>query len=459
MTETRQLAAFAAGLDLDHCPPAAVAQAKRCILETVGCALGGARTPLAATASRAARRWSDGGCATVLGLGWRAAPDRAAFLNGIAANALDFDGGIVRQGHYGPTVVASALAVGEAVGASGARVLSAVIAGYEVVARVGMALRASPERRALVSGYGPTQGFGAVAAAGHLLDLDPERMVHALGLCGAFAPVPSTKGCNWDDRPLSWTKDMVAWPSMSGINAALLAEGGFLGPRSIFEGEKGFFRMAGSDRCAPDQLVAGLGEEFRILDLYFKPYPCCRWIHAALDGVRAILARRGWAAADLGEIRVGVAREVLEDLGDYAPRNLVDAQFSLPYTVAMVLLGLEPGPRWHDPLLLESPGVRALMKKVALEEDPLMESLFSGQAIVGAQVRLAGPGGDQDQARIECAYGDARNPMTDADLEAKFLGLAAETIPPGQARPALDLIRDLQRLDRIGTLTALLQGA
>ena len=296
-----------------------------------------------------------------------------------------------------------------------------------------------------------------MAAAGHLLDLDPERMVHALGLCGAFAPVPSTKGCNWDDRPV--LDQGHGGLAVHERRRGPAGRGGVLGPRSIFEGEKGFFRMAGSDRCAPDQLVAGLGEEFRILDLYFKPYPCCRWIHAALDGVRAILARRGWAAADLGEIRVGVAREVLEDLGDYAPRNLVDAQFSLPYAVAMVLLGLEPGPRWHDPLLLESPGVRALMKKVALEEDPLMESLFSGQAIVGAQVRLAGPGGDQDQARIECAYGDARNPMTDADLEAKFLGLAAETIPPGQARPALDLIRDLQRLDRIGTLTALLQGA
>jgi 2-methylcitrate dehydratase PrpD len=458
MTETEQLAAFVADFELKRLPGEVVHQAKRCLLETIGCALGGARTPLAATALGAARRLGEGGCATVLGQGFRTAPDRAAFLNGVAGNALDYDGGIVRQGHYGPTVVASALAVGELVQAPGERVLAAVVAGYEVVARVGMALRASPGQRALVSGYGPYQGFGAVAAAGLLLGLDRDRMVHALGLCGAFAPVPSTKGCNWDRRPLSWTKDMVAWPSVSGINAALLAEAGFLGPRSIFEGDRGFFRMAGSDRCAPDQLVAGLGREFRILDLYFKPYPCCRWIHAALEGVREILRRRGWAGTEVRAVRVGVAQEVLDDLADPSPRNLVDAEFSLPYGVAMVLLDREPGPRWHDPALLTDPQVTAAMGKVAVVQDAGLEPLFVEQSIVGAAVTVTGPDGSQDRARVERTYGDVTQPMSDADLDSKFRRLAAETLAPDAAESALQAGWGLERLDRIGALTALLEG-
>ncbi|MDY0095696.1 MAG: MmgE/PrpD family protein, partial [Candidatus Vecturithrix sp.] len=152
MGETRQLAEFAAGLRLERCPPAVVMQAKRCLLEALGCALAGSSTPLARVVAQSSRRQAEGGCATVIGMGFHAAPDRAAFINGISANALDFDGGIVRQGHYGPTVISSALAAGELAGVNGCRLLEAVIAGYEVVSRVGLAIRATPQQSRLVSG-------------------------------------------------------------------------------------------------------------------------------------------------------------------------------------------------------------------------------------------------------------------------------------------------------------------
>jgi 2-methylcitrate dehydratase PrpD len=458
MGETRQLAAFSSGWNLDRCPPPVLAQAKRCVLETLGCALGGSRTPLTAAAARSIQRQAEGGCATVLGLGFRAAPDRAAFLNGISANALDFDGGIVRQGHYGPTVVGSALAMGELVQASGRQMLEAVIVGYEVVTRVSMALRASAECRRLVSGYGPYQGFGSVAAAAHLLRLDAEQTTQAFGLYGAFAPVASTKQCNWDNRPLSWTKDMVAWPSVSGINAALLAESGFQGPSTIFEGDRGFFRMAGSDRYDPALLVAGLGEQFNILGLYFKPYPCCRWHHAALDGIRGILEQRRWAGSDVARVRVGVAQEVVEDLSDASPRNLVDAQFSMPYVVAMVLLGIPPGPAWHDPALPGSAQVQAAMAKVTLQVDPRMETLFNEQSVVGAVVQVQDRAGSLADATVECAHGDQMQPMSDAQLEAKFRLLAAGVIPDADAGLAVQRIQDLEQLDRIASLAALLAG-
>ena len=458
MSETRQLANFIATLDIAGCSAAVLAQAKRGIVDTLGCALGGSRTPPMAAAMRAARCQGDGGPATVIGLGWHTAPDRAAFLNALSANALDYDGGIVRQGHYGPTVVAAALAVGEMVHATGPQILSAVVAGYEVVTRVGAALRASVERHRQVSGYGPYQGFGAAAATGSLLGLDPERMAYALGLCGAFAPVPATQASNWADRPLSWTKDMVAWPARVGVEAALLAEAGFIGPRTIFEGDKGFWRMAGSDRYDPRLLVAGLGDEFRFLDMYFKPYPCCRWHHAALEGVRTVLDRHGWTAGDVAGIQIGVAREILGDLDHHDPHNLVDAQFSMPYVVSMVVLGVEPGPHWYDPERLASPRVRELMAKVTLHLDADMESLFEGQSVAGAKVQVTGRDGRQDQTLVEIAYGHALNPMTDADLAAKFLSQAAECMAPDAARTALDLIMDLEHLDCAATLTALLEG-
>ena len=209
MNETRRLAEYVVNFRLEDCPAEVVHQAKRCTVETVACALGGSRTPLAQAAVRALDRMGDGGPCTVFGLGRRAAPDRAAFVNGVAANALDYDGGVVLQGHYGGTVIFATMAMAELAGATGREFVEAVIAAYEVTTRIGEATRPSPEHRRLVSGYGPHQGFAAVVAAGRLLKLDVERMIHAFGIYGAFAPLPSSAQWNWRNRPLTWTKDMV----------------------------------------------------------------------------------------------------------------------------------------------------------------------------------------------------------------------------------------------------------
>jgi len=220
MSETRQLADFIATLDAAACPAAALALAKRCIAETIGCSLGGARTPPMAAAMRAARRQGEGGPATVLGQGWRTAPDRAAFLNALAANALDYDGGIIRQGHYGSTVVSAALAVGELLQSPGSQILSAVVAGYEVVTRVGEALCASVERHALVSGYGPYQGFGAAAATGERCaspeaDSDPTTAPRP-----AASASEAASNANRDDRAGAATA--AAPPAAAGSSAASL---------------------------------------------------------------------------------------------------------------------------------------------------------------------------------------------------------------------------------------------
>src|SRR6185295_3428773 len=224
------------------------------------------------------------------------------------------------------------MAMAELAGATGREFVEAVIAAYEVTTRIGEATRPSPEHRRLVSGYGPHQGFAAVVAAGRLLKLDVERMIHAFGIYGTFAPLPSSAQWNWRNRPLTWTKDMVAWPSVSGINAALLAESGFLGPRTILEGERGFWRMQASDRCDPGMMIDALGSRFNILRLYFKAYPTCRWNQAALDATLAVLRRRGWTGKDIAALEVGVARALVDQqFEDYEPHNLVDAQFSTPY--------------------------------------------------------------------------------------------------------------------------------
>jgi 2-methylcitrate dehydratase PrpD len=447
MGETRQLAEFVAGFRLEDCPPEVVHQAKRCVVETVGCALGGSRTPLARSAARAVERLGGAGEASVVGLGRRTSPDRAAFLNGVSANALDYDGGVVLQGHYGGTVVFSALAMAELTRATGRQLLEAVVAAYEVTTRVGEATRPTPEHRRLVAGYGPHQGFAAVVTAARLLGLDAERIVHAFGIYGAFAPLPSSAQWNWRNRPLSWTKDMVAWPAVSGINAAMLAESGFLGPRTILEGDRSFWRMAASDRFAPEALLDGLGRRFNIMKLYFKAYPTCRWNQAALDGIRQVLQRCAWTVKDVAAVEVGVARALVDQqFEDYEPHNLVDAQFSLPYAVALILHGQTAGPHWYDPHLFDSPAIRRTMRTVTVRLDVEMERLFVEKRMAAATVRVTGADGSVETARVDHAHGDAENPLSDGELDDKFHGLAAGVLEPRAAGRLLEAMRGLEGL-------------
>jgi 2-methylcitrate dehydratase PrpD len=460
MDETRKLAEFAVNFRLEDCPADVVHQAKRCTLETVACALGGCRTPLAQAAVKTLERMGDGGTSTVVGFGRRAAPDRAAFVNGVAANALDYDGGIVLQGHYGGTVIFSTLAMAELTNASGREFVEAVVAAYEVTTRIGEAMRPTPEHRRLVSGYGPHQGFAAVVAAGRLLKLSVDQMIHAFGIYGAFAPVPSSAQWNWRNRPLTWTKDMVAWPSVSGINAGLLAESGFLGPRTILEGARGFWRMAASDRFVPEAMLDGLGTRFNILGVYFKAYPTCRWNQAALDALRQIMARRGWSADDVATVEVGVARALVDQqFEDYQPHNLVDAQFSTPYAVALILNGEQAGPHWYDPPLFDSSAIRTTMRKVTLRLDAEMERLFVERRMAAATVAVTGVDGSVETARVDHAHGDPENPLSDADLERKYHGLAAVALDSGAAGQLLDKIRNLEQLERAAELGELAVGS
>lgn len=460
MDETRKLAEFAVNFRYEDCPPEVIHQAKRCTVETIGCALGAVRTPLVEAALRTLQRFgTDGGAATVVGHGRRAPPDRAAFVNGVAANALDYDGGVVLQGHYGGTVIFSTLAMAELTGASGHDFLAAVVAAYEITTRIGEATRPTPEYRRLVSGYGSHQGFAATVAAGRLLKLDVERMVHAFGIYGTFAPLPSSAQWNWRNRPLTWTKDMVAWPSVSGINAALLAESGFLGPRTILEGERGFWRMQSSDRCDPDMMLDGLGARFNILRLYFKAYPTCRWNQAALDATLAVLRRRGWTGKDVAAVEVGVARALVDQkFEDYEPHNLVDAQFSTPYAVALILHGETAGPHWYDAALFGSPAIRATMRRVTLRLDAEMERLFVEKRMAAATVRVTSNDGSVETQRVDHAHGDMENPLSDAELDDKFRGLASVALQGDACARLLDAIRGLERVPNLNNLCALAAG-
>jgi 2-methylcitrate dehydratase PrpD len=452
---TLALSRFALGLSLDEAPAPVVRTVKRLVLDHLGCALGGSRTPLARAAAEVVGA-GGGGAATVVGTRRRAAEGPAAFANAMAANALDYDD-TGATGHPGATVIPAALAVAEADGRSGAELLAAVLAGYEVWTRVAGAVQPSWARRVEVYGSGTIQTFGAVAAAGRLLGLPPEAMRSAFGLAGAFAPLPHEAKFGWDEDRLSWVKDNVAWPAEAAVRAARLAARGFRATHTILDGERGLARMIGSDRHDPARMVRGLGTEWETPGLSLKPYPCCRWIHSTLDAVREVIARHGLRPDDVGRVTVRSIDAFPAWFHGRRPPTMVDAQFSVPHAVAMVVLD-RPRAEWWQSANRTDPAVLALMDRVALEADPAAQAAWATlrhSARIPVTVVVETPAGAIVHARRH-ARGGPDEPLADDEAGRKYRELAEPVLgAPGAARVQA-LVDALETLDTVTRLTTAL---
>jgi 2-methylcitrate dehydratase PrpD len=452
MSATDALARFASGLALDDVPPSVVRAVKRLLLDHLGCAAGGSRTPLARAAAAVAAA-DGGGAATVIGTRERAAPGPAAFANAMAANALDYDD-TGATGHPGATLIPAALALAEAEGRSGAELLGAIVAGYEVGARILAGVQPSWERRVEVYGSGTVQTFGAVAAAARLLRLDAETTLSAFGLAGAFAPLPHEAKFGWDEERLSWIKDNVAWPAEGAVRAARLAARGFPATRTILDGERGLWRMMGSDRCDAGRMVRGLGTEWDVLGLSLKPYPCCRWIHSTLDAVGELVARHGVGPGEVRRVTVRSIEAFARWFHGRRPATMVDAQFSVPHAVAMVLLD-RPRAGWWEPANRTDPAVLHLMDRVELETDPAAQATWvtvRHSARIPATVVIGTPGGRVTAARSH-ARGGADEPLTDAEVERKLRELVEPVLGAPAAARLVERVDKLETLDSVAPLT------
>jgi 2-methylcitrate dehydratase PrpD len=453
MTATAALAGFASGLALDDVPAPVVRAVKRLVLDHLGCALGGSRTPLARAAAGVAAADGDGGAATVIGTRRRAAPGPGAFANAMAANALDYDD-TGATGHPGATLIPAALALAETEGRSGADLLAALVAGYEVGARILAGVQPSWERRVEVYGSGTVQTFGATAAAARLLGFDAETTLGALGLAGAFAPLPHEGKFGWDEDRLSWIKDNVAWPAEAGVRAARLAARGFPATRTILDGERGLWRMMGSDRGDAGRMVRGLGTEWDVLGLSLKPYPCCRWIHSTLDATRELVARHGLRPGDVRRVTVRSIEAFPRWFHGRRPPTMVDAEFSVPHALAMVLLD-RPRAGWWQPANRTDPVVLDLMDRVELLADPAAQATWVAlrhSARIPATVAIETPAGTVEQAR-RYARGGVDEPLPDEEVERKYRELAEPVVGAAAAARIVDAVGKLESLDSAAPLT------
>ncbi|MFG1394820.1 MmgE/PrpD family protein [Xanthobacter agilis] len=445
--ETLTLASYAAGIRLADIPAEVVARAERLILDFAGNIVrGGFETDSAPSLRALVEKAGFGapGPCTVLGEARGYGPAAAALLNGAFGHSLDFDDTHAASSlHPSAPVIPAALAAAELTGASGADFVAAVIAGYEVCCRLGLAL--DPTRH-YARGFHPTATagtFGAAAAAGRLLGLAPEAMVAAFGVAGSQAAGSLQFLANG-----AWNKRyQVGAAAMNGLMAALLAAEGFHGSSAAIEGEHGFLKGY-SDGADPAVAIAGLSQHFETLRIGLKPYPSCRYTHAALDGLLALRAEHSLKADDIQQVDIGLHRNGIKLTADPLPekrrvRAVVEGQFSMPFTAAVALDQGRFG--WDDYRRLGDPALDAMSDRITVFADPRLEGRPHP---FGATLRLTTPQGVFERT-IPDPSGEPETFPNDAALRAKFMTLSGPVIGADAAGALADAILTLSSSDAV----------
>jgi 2-methylcitrate dehydratase PrpD len=426
-TLASRLAARIAELARTPLAPAVRARALALLGDHLGVVLGGASdesTQVLRTGLRALGATGDG---TVVGTRERLPPAEAAIANGAAAHALEMDdthcGGSI---HLGSSVFPAALAAAELTPASGETVLRAAVAGYEVGARLAMALGPAAHYRRGFHPTGTCGAFAAAIAAGVVFGLGAPALARALGIAGSQA-----SGSMEFLTDGAWTKRLhPGWAASAGLHAAALARAGFRAPATILEGRAGF--LAGYSDDADPGVIAADGE-LELLRTSIKPHACCRYMQGPIDVALALRATHDLRPERVARVEVGMLGAALAIVCEPAaakqrPQNVVDAQFSLPFGIAVALARGVASPDEFTPATLGDPAVTALMDRVVAVHDPALDAQYP--RAWPAWVRVTGTDGRTVDGRITHPLGDPENfPSADA-LATKLRTLAARALDP-----------------------------
>jgi 2-methylcitrate dehydratase PrpD len=436
--ETRALARFVASVRAEDLPQRVVEVLSDALVDGVGCGLYGVTTRWAQIVQEFAAEqggppeatfWASGGT--------RASAGNVVLAAGTAIHSFDFDDHSRAKIHPGAVVIPVVLALGEREGISGARALTAMAAGYEVMTRVSLAANPGPARMRGWHLTGTCGTFGAAAAASVVLGLDAETTASALGLAGT-----QSAGLWAFNADGAMSKRLHPGRSaQSGVMAALLAARGFQGPRYILEAEDGGFVRAMSDEPRLAEATRELGESWRTEGVCFKPYSCCGSNHACIDAALAIMREQSLAVADISRVVAGISKVVNTQTGfEYKVSTVLNAQMSLRYNVAVALVDGRAYLEQFSPSRISARDVCGLAARVEVEIDPEMDRVYPG--LYAGIVHIETKDGRRFTRRVDHSKGMPENPMSSAEIDEKFLSLASSAIGRQGAGALLGRLRD-----------------
>jgi 2-methylcitrate dehydratase PrpD len=446
-----RLAEWVGALTFSDLPGDVVASTKLRVLDVIGLALAGSETQFGQSV-RTSSVLSPHGPSRILGSGEKVAPTTAAFANASFAQALEFDDthneSIV---HMSSPAVTASLAMAEARRVSGRELIVAIALANEISSRVGSVASGQFHRR----GFHPTglfAPFGVTYLAGRLLGSDPATLARAAGICGSTAA--GLLECWVDGTQSKFLHSGFA--AQNGIHAATLAHAGVTGPPTIFEGRFGLFA---SHLQHPDtkkdfsRITEGLGDRWDSRNASFKPYPAAHVLHPYVDALLRAREQHGIAPAQVARIECPVAEFnvsiVCEPLAEkLAPASDSHARISLPYTMAEALYVGRLGKTAYSAANLRNPEILALARRVSYRVDPM----FPGPGRFKGAVRIVLTDGREISETQEHNLGSAENPMTPAQLRAKFDENASGVLSePERTR----LAEEIDRLDGLDDAAAL----
>ncbi len=414
------VAAFVRDLSFTDLPADVVVQAKRCLLDLIGVAAAGSRTPVAAmvnayASTQLAGRDRD---ARILFDARRAGLAGAAFAGATTIDAFDaHDGHVLTKGHAGVAVLPALLAyfdggIGQRSRVDGREFLTCIVMGYEIATRAGIALHAT------VSDFHCSGAWNVLACAalgGRWLEFDDEHLRHALGIAEYLGPRGQIlRVC---DSP-TMLKDGSGWGAQVGVSAALLACDGFSGAPALT-----------IEHDDARQFWSDLGAQWRIRERYFKAYPVCRWAQPATEAALALKHSHDFSDADIVAIEIESFREAI-DLGSQCryPVTTDEAQYSLPYPVAAALVYGRIGAAEVAGAALTDPRITRLLEAMTLIDDAEFSRRFPAER--WARVRIALRDGRTLLSKPARARGNPENPLTDDELRTKYRELAEPVLGP-----------------------------
>jgi 2-methylcitrate dehydratase PrpD len=427
-------------------PHGLVEATKKEILDLLGVAVGGFPQPGGKELRELALDWGGKPESSIIGCSQRVPAPNAAHVNATIAHALDFDD--VHESavmHPGIAVIPVCLALGERNGKlDGKEFITATALGVDMMCR--LALATTPGAKPFDTGWHLTSIFGfmgAAGTAGRILGLDEDRLVNALGI-----GYHQSGGNAQSVKDGALTKRLgPGFAVKGGITAALLAEKGVTGARNCLEGEAGLFRVYMRGNYAPEILTAGLGERFEGVNVAIKPYPCCRGIHPAIDAALDLLAEHRVGAEEIQAVRVAVSEGhhfllCTPEEAKLRPRNPVDAQFSIPWGVAVALARGRVTLEDFSEASVRSDDIRGMIEKLTVRIDTRLNRT---DKIDPTRVELTLHSGAVLSEEVEHPRGSIQRPMSLEDCARKFRD-CAKALPDDNAERVIELVANLERL-------------
>jgi 2-methylcitrate dehydratase PrpD len=437
-------------------PEAAVEAARKEVIDSLATAMGGSSKGGIAGLADIVKEWGRTDQSTVIAYSLKCPAPDAALVNGAMIHALDYDDGHqLAQVHLGCVIVPTCFAMAERQGGlNGKELIRTMVLGADFLSRMAMASR--PKSTLMKSGWHPTPLYGylgAAAMAGTIMGLNQDKMLNAIGIA-----YHQCAGNSQAVNDAALTKRMgPGLAARGGITAALMAERGITGAKNVLEGEAGLFRVYHGGDYDAGILTAELGQRFEAVNIGSKPYPCCGFGHAFIDAILDLKARYHIQAGQVKEIRayggessygLTVPIEIKRN-----PRNIVDAQFSLPWEIATALVRGKVTLDDFTEKAIQNEEVLQNARKVTGYLDPKMNR----HAVGPARVIVVMQDGQEFQEEVEHCLGSVERPMTFEDCANKFRECAPLSIKPVAAAEVEKVIEMVRHLDELPDATEIIR--